>query len=169
MTTHAGDMNADISDSHGAYTSGDNDNDYSWAFVEQGHLYSDAMFSTGVYSAYNGTKGDKDGGKDPFGSENNAPVHIAEFGADLGYQGELSWEKYDQYKYEVNAVIRLIDLGIHGGETFELWWAMECGNDFAMIAGTAPETSAPVPEPGTILLLGSGIFGMIGFVRKRCS
>ena len=179
LNTHEGDMNYDMLHTSSSYSSAGKDDEYDWTKVESGHLYSDAFFSTGVYEAYKGAKGDVDGGKDAFGDENNAPVHIAEFGADLGFQGEVRWEKLAGYTvvdengtkkknvYEVNAVISLEALGLKGGETFEIWWAMECGNDFISISGVAP--TFPVPEPGTIILLGLGILGLSGIRQKRRS
>lgn len=46
------------------------------------------------------------------------------------------------------------DVGFH--------WTMQCGND--VIEGTA---HVPVPEPGTMILLGSGLIGLAGYARKR--
>ena len=46
------------------------------------------------------------------------------------------------------------------GESIGFHWTMQCGND--VIEGAA----APVPEPSTMLLLGSGLVGLWG-VRKR--
>lgn len=49
-------------------------------------------------------------------------------------------------------------MGIH-------WAAATCANDY--VNGTAPVT--PVPEPATMLLLGSGLFGVGAVLRKRLS
>jgi hypothetical protein len=46
------------------------------------------------------------------------------------------------------------DVGFH--------WTMQCGND--VVEGKA---NAPVPEPGTMILLGSGLIGLAGYGRKR--
>jgi hypothetical protein len=167
LTSHEGDMNNDVADVSWV-TMAHADDGYDWSAVEQGHLYSDAVFSTGVYENYNGANDiSEDGGNDPFGGWNNIPVHIAEFGNDLGYQGDVTWEKVDGL-YEVNAVISLAALDLSAGGDFELWWSMECGNELAMISGSvAPQKPTATPEPGTLLLLSGGLFAIIGIIRKR--
>jgi len=183
LTDHSGDMNADLTPTNSAYKSGNADNGYAWSAVEKGHLYGDAFFSTGIYEGYESTSywkqsKDNDGGTDAFGYANNAPVHIASFEDDLGYQGDVTWnylgstyvneaKTVKKNAYEVNAKISLDSLGIVGGESFELWWSMECGNDFGMAAGTMPDRPVAAPEPGTLLLLGSGLLGGIMVARKR--
>jgi hypothetical protein len=181
LTNHEGDMNNDV-DYLSWVNTAHADDGYDWDAVQAGYLYQDAVFSTGVNEGYAGANEyAEDGGRDPFGSQNNIPTHIAEYEADLGFQGNVTWEDRGtiainetgtkfKHAYEVNAVISLEDLGVLGGESFELWWSMECGNELAMISGAVPEipTSA-VPEPGTILLFGGGLLGLCGLIRKRRS
>jgi hypothetical protein len=46
------------------------------------------------------------------------------------------------------------------GESIGFHWTMQCGNDVI-------EGAAPVPEPSTMLLLGSGLVGLWGIRKKR--
>ncbi len=182
LTNHSGDMTDSLA-RYGWARSGYQDNGYDWEAVQAGHLYSDALFSTGVYEGYErsgyGRRSDEsDGGYDPFGGANNAPVHIAEFGIDLGFQDRVRWEnlgrtavdaagRIKRRAYEVTAKISLADLGVQGGERIELRFSMTCGNDFGMVTAVAPQQ--PVPEPGTMLLLGCGLLGLVGIRRTRRS
>jgi hypothetical protein len=49
-----------------------------------------------------------------------------------------------------------------GWSDIAIHWAMTCGND--VIEGSVP---APVPEPATMLLLGTGLIGLAGLGRKK--
>ena len=85
LTSHSGDMtgNADPYDDI-----------YTWDAVQQGHLYADVTFATGTFEEYAGANDwFEDGGDDPFGRANNIPTLIAQWGQDLGYQGDVTWEK----------------------------------------------------------------------------
>jgi len=60
--------------------------------------------------------------------------------------------------------IVLVNLGFLAGNTnFEVLNTMACGNDVVFGAGS---TTAAVPEPATIFLLGSGLLGLFGYRKK---
>ena len=57
-----------------------------------------------------------------------------------------------------------VDVSFLGPDTgFKAWNTMKCGNDMLFSEGT---TSAAVPEPATIFLLGSGLLGLFGYRKK---
>lgn len=56
-----------------------------------------------------------------------------------------------------------VDLGILPFDTdFIAHFTIGCGNDSIMGKGTTP-----VPEPGTMMLLGTGLIGLASFGRKK--
>jgi len=66
-----------------------------------------------------------------------------------------------------------IDLSFYQGQTISLAWGLIWGGDWD--AGTTASvynidlatSAAPVPEPGTIILLGTGLVGLFGLGRKK--
>ncbi|MCP4401171.1 MAG: PEP-CTERM sorting domain-containing protein [bacterium] len=61
-----------------------------------------------------------------------------------------------------------VDLGfLTSGTDFTAHYTMGCGNDDVIGAGTISSTPTATPEPGTLLLLGGGLFAIIGIIRKR--
>lgn len=62
--------------------------------------------------------------------------------------------------YLLEVSIPVAGLDWTSGEIGIFWAGATCGNDII-------EGSAPVPEPATMLLLGSGLVGLAGFGRKK--
>ncbi len=52
-------------------------------------------------------------------------------------------------------------LGLYAGGPVTLHWTMDCGNDHLEV------TSTPVPEPSTLILVGSGGMGVLLLARRR--
>lgn len=54
-------------------------------------------------------------------------------------------------------------LSLYNGGPMTIHWTMGCGNDY--INHTSEQ--APIPEPATMLLFGSGLVGLAGVARKK--
>lgn len=68
-----------------------------------------------------------------------------------------------QGHYVIEASFLLADLGLSPGDVFDIHWTMQCGNDYLNLRADVN----PVPEPATMLLLGTGLVCFAGFGRKR--
>jgi len=65
--------------------------------------------------------------------------------------------------YVIEASFLLADLGLQDGGNLTIHWTMKCGNDYLNLNADVN----PVPEPATMLLLGTGLIGLAGFGKRR--
>ena len=60
----------------------------------------------------------------------------------------------------IEAAIPMDLLGLSEGDTVRLNWTVGCGNDYARLEAQA------APEPASLLLFGSGLLGLSGFIGR---
>jgi len=139
-----------------------------WDPVVKGGLYTGAVFADGTYEGYESyllshgiTPEPGDGNLSD--GKNSYPTLIMGYTDEVLGAGAVSWacNTTDPWAYDITGYVDLAAIGLDAGESFQLAWGPECGNDLVAVEGTNP-----VPEPSTMFLLAGGLIA-IGAVRRR--
>jgi len=96
----------------------------------------------------------------PFEMKNEGRTPVAVFDGVFG-SGEYDNNSDGGLSYVLEGSFNLSLLTAYAGNDIGIHWTMQCGNDYLN------QTSAPVPEPATMLLFGCGLIGLATVGRKK--
>ena len=119
----------------------DGDGSYEYGVdIESGILYEDVTWQDAKYFS-------------------EAKPWVIESGTEIG-SVNLAYSDEQNSHYVIETAIPLSYLGLNSGDHLTIHWTMECGNDYLNLNATV------VPEPTTLLLLGTGLIAF-GISRRK--
>jgi hypothetical protein len=145
----------------------DADADHTWDYTVNLIKYEGGTWITGDNKLYSisqplGGTGYDMASMPGYGIRENHPVAY-EGGTSIANINFSGWPT-NPYPYTGTATFSFNDYLVPLWENFTIGWTVQCANDVIYQTMTNPN---PVPEPASMLLLGSGLIGMAAYGRKR--
>ncbi len=117
-------------------------------------LYENPVWIDGMYNQH--------AEADPFENTNTNDL-LASFGGAFGMHSNLPSNVDGGISYVLEGGFDMSLLTGYTGGPIGIHWTMECGNDFLNYSASP----SPVPEPASMILLGSGLLGLAAAGRRK--